>query len=165
MAGIEEKNGLIATKLQHIWLRLRSRSAHTKNQMKHLIELNLITERPEGFFITNWNKRQYGSDFSKDRTSRYRHKTVTETSQKNIGDGVEQNRTEQKEYTRRRDSESPPKFSQKSDNRTVLLIDNLDQSPAEAQQFSFKEIQAFISQQLVVNTGNVYDNKEVYSKI
>ena len=56
---------------------LRRRSDHLKSTLNVLIKASLIDECDSGFIPHNWLKRQYKSDFSKERTKRWRDGHVT----------------------------------------------------------------------------------------
>jgi len=91
-----EKNGLIPYSKEEIAWRLRRDPVTLCDGVVTLAKCHIVTDNGEGIRFLHWQKRQYSSDSSAERTRRWRakHKQVTSpvTSPRRYGDALEQNR-------------------------------------------------------------------------
>ena len=87
-----EKDGLIPHSKEDIAWRLRRDVTSLCDALVTLEKQHIVNDNGEGIRFLNWEKRQYKSDTSAERTKRWREKQKSVTSPKRHCDAIEQNR-------------------------------------------------------------------------
>ncbi len=132
--NFRDKSSVPVAELQHFCNISGTRMRQLLQIIDECADMNIVEQRGDSIFITNWNKRQYKTDVVADRVAKYRKKhqgcNVTETLHVTPPE-TEQNRADTEEVSTNVDTRQPASKKPPFDPSVVVTLfgDILPQLP------------------------------------